>query len=180
MRVTLTGATGLIGTAVVAALRDRGDEVTVLSRNPDDAREKLGAEVQALRWDPQAEPAPAQALANRDAVVNLAGEPIAQRWNERAKRAIRDSRVIGTRNLLEGLGELDADARPSVLVSSSAIGYYGAHGAEPIDEEASAGADFLAQVCAAWEAQARAVAGAADAFRAGAHRCRARRRGRGA
>ncbi|MGA8365471.1 MAG: TIGR01777 family oxidoreductase [Solirubrobacteraceae bacterium] len=157
MRVILTGATGLIGTAVVAALRDRGDEVTALSRNPEDAREKLGAEVQALRWDPRAEPAPAQALAGRDAVVNLAGEPIAQRWNERAKRAIRDSRVVGTRNLLDGLGELDADARPSVLVSSSAIGYYGAHGAEPIDEEAPVGADFLAQVCAGWEAQARAV-----------------------
>jgi hypothetical protein len=158
MRVTLTGATGLIGTAVVAALRDRDDTVTVLSRDPDRARGKLGAEVQALRWDPLSEPAPAQALAERDAVVNLAGEPIAQRWSERAKRAIRDSRVTGTRNLVEGLSELDADARPSVLVSSSAIGYYGAHGAEPIDEEAPAGAGFLAHVCAEWEAEARAVA----------------------
>jgi uncharacterized protein len=157
MRVTLTGATGLIGTAVVAALKDRDDEVTVLSRDPDDARGKLGAEVQTLRWDSPREPAPAQALVGRDAVVNLAGEPIAQRWNERTKRAIRDSRVTGTRNLVEGLSALDADTRPSVLLSSSAIGYYGAHGIEPIDEEAPAGSDFLAQVCAAWEAQARAV-----------------------
>jgi hypothetical protein len=158
MRVTLTGATGLIGTAVVAALRDRDDAVTVLSRDPDRARGKLGAEVRVLRWDPLSEPAPAQALAERDAVVNLAGEPIAQRWSERAKQAIRDSRVTGTRNLVEGLGKLDPDARPNVLVSSSAIGYYGAHGAEPIDEEAPAGAGFLAQVCATWEAEARAVA----------------------
>jgi hypothetical protein len=157
MRVTLTGATGLIGTAVVAALRDRDDEVTVLSRNPGKAREKLGAEVRALDWNPLSEPAPAQALAGRDAVVNLAGEPVAQRWSERAKRAIRDSRVTGTRNLVEGLRGLAPDVRPHVLVNSSAIGYYGARGAEPIDEEALAGADFLAQVCAAWEAQARAV-----------------------
>ena len=114
--------------------------------------------IRALRWDPLSEPAPAQALSGRDAVVHLAGEPVAQRWSERAKRAIHDSRVTGTRNLVEGLRELAAEVRPSVLVSSSAIGYYGAHGAEPIDEEAPAGADFLAQVCAAWEAQARAAA----------------------
>jgi uncharacterized protein (TIGR01777 family) len=157
MRVTLTGATGLIGSAVVVALRDRDDEVTVLSRDPDRARGKLGSEVRALRWDPLSGPAPAQALAGCDAVMNLAGEPIAQRWSERVKRAIRDSRVTGTRNLVEGLGELAVEARPNVLVNSSAIGYYGAHGAEPIDEEAPAGADFLAQVCAAWETEARAV-----------------------
>jgi uncharacterized protein (TIGR01777 family) len=159
MRVTLTGATGLIGTAMVAALRDRDDEMTVLSRNPNRVREKLGAEVRALRWDPLSEPAPAQALADCDAVVNLAGEPVAQRWSERAMRAIRDSRVTGTRNLVEGLGGLAADARPDVLVNSSAIGYYGVRGAEPIDEEALAGAGFLAQVCAAWEAEALAVEG---------------------
>ncbi len=156
LRVTLTGATGLIGPAVVVALRDRGDEVTVLSRDPDRASGKLGAGVQALRWDPFSEPAPAQALTGRDAVMHLAGEPVAQRWSERARRAIRDSRVVGTRNLVRGLRELDADdARPSVLISSSAIGYYGPHGPEPIDEEAPAGGDFLAQVCAAWETEAR-------------------------
>jgi len=157
MKVVVTGATGLIGPGLIAALSDRGDEVTVLSRDPDRARGKLDADVQALRWDPLTEPAPAQALAGRDAIVHLAGEPVAQRWSERAKHAIRDSRVVGTRNLVQGLRELDADPRPQVLISSSAIGYYGAHGPEPIDEEAPAGADFLAQVCAAWEAQARTV-----------------------
>ena len=86
MRVTLTGATGLIGSAIVAALTDRGDEVTVLSRDPERARSRLADDVQAMRWDPQSEPAPTQALAGRDAVVNLAGEPIAQRWSERVKR----------------------------------------------------------------------------------------------
>jgi hypothetical protein len=157
MKVAVTGASGLIGRALVAKLVARGGEVTVLTRDPGRARARLGAEVRALRWDPLSGPAPAQALDGRDAVVNLAGEPIAQRWNERAKAAIRDSRVVGTRNLVERLRELDPGDRPTVLVSSSAIGYYGAHGAEPIDEEAPAGAGFLAQVCAAWEAEARAV-----------------------
>ncbi len=157
MRVTLTGATGLIGSAVVASLMDRGAEVTVLSRDPERAQARLGDAVQTVRWDPQAEPAPVPALAGRDAVVNLAGEPIAQRWSERVKRAIRESRVTGTRNLVSGLAEVDVNDRPRAMVSSSAIGYYGARGAEPIDEEAAPGRDFLAQVCAEWEAQARAV-----------------------
>ncbi len=155
MKVAVTGASGLIGRALVAKLVARGDEVTVLTRDPGRARGKLGTETQALHWDPLSEPAPARALTGRDAVVNLAGEPVAQRWSERAKQAIRDSRVTGTRNLVEGLRGLAGTACPSVLVNSSAVGYYGAHGAEPIDEEAPAGADFLAQVCAAWEAQAR-------------------------
>lgn len=157
MRVTLTGATGLIGSAVISALKERDDDVTVLARDPERASARLGPDVRAVRWDPQSESAPTDALAGRDAVVHLAGEPIAQRWNERVKRAIADSRVTGTRHLVEGLGELDAESRPSVLVSSSAIGYYGARGAEPIDEEASAGAGFLAQVCVAWESEARAA-----------------------
>ncbi|MCW3028840.1 MAG: hypothetical protein JWN81_2051, partial [Solirubrobacterales bacterium] len=93
----------------------------------------------------------------RDAVLHLAGEPVAQRWSGRAKRAIRESRVIGTRNLLDGLraaGEADTERRPRTLVSSSAIGYYGPHGEEPLDEETPPGNDFLARVCVAWEQEA--------------------------
>jgi uncharacterized protein len=150
-RVTVTGATGLIGPRLVAALRERGDEVTVLSRSPERARERLDG-VAAVAWDAAGEPAPAEALEGRDAVVHLAGEPIAQRWNARVKRALRDSRVLGTRNLLAGLARLRE--RPRTLVSSSAVGYYGAHGEEPLDEEAPPGRDFLAQVCLEWEAEA--------------------------
>src|SRR5215212_3811876 len=124
MRVTVTGATGLIGRQVVAALRGRGDEVTVLSRNPERAGEKLG--VAAERWDSTAEPAPASALEGRDGVIHLAGEPVAQRWNADSKERIRASRVEGTRNLVAGLRE--ASPRPGVLVASSAVGYYGKHG----------------------------------------------------
>jgi uncharacterized protein (TIGR01777 family) len=149
--VTLTGATGLIGTRLVAALRSRGTEVTVLSRDPERARRRLG-DVRALAWDPIAEPAPAPALEGADAVVHLAGEPIAQRWSAAVKRAIRDSRVLGTRNLLAGMTR--AGARPATLVSSSAAGYYGAHGEEPLDEDAPPGRDFLARLCVDWEAEA--------------------------
>lgn len=145
----------MIGRALLAELLARGDEVTALSRDPDWARERLPRGVGAQRWDPLVEIAPAAALEGRDAVVHLAGEPIAQRWSESAKRKIRDSRVTGTANLVAGLRALEPAIRPGVLVSSSAVGYYGSHGVEPIDEEASAGADFLAHVCAAWEAQAR-------------------------
>ncbi len=156
MRVTLTGATGLIGTTLLAQLQAEGAEVTVLSRDPERGAARLG--VQATRWDPLGERAPAEALEGRDAVVHLAGEPVAQRWSRSAKQAIRESRVIGTRHLVEGLRECASsggEGRPKVVVSSSAIGYYGPRGEEPLDEEAPAGSGFLAEVCVAWEAQAR-------------------------
>jgi uncharacterized protein (TIGR01777 family) len=154
MRVTVTGATGLIGSSLVAALREHGAQVTVLTRDPDRARARLG-DVEAVAWDTRAGPAPAAALEERDAVVHLAGEPVAQRWSARVKRAIRESRVVGTRNLLEGLTL--ASSRPALLLSSSATGYYGAHGEEPLDEDAAPGGDFLAQVCVEWESAAAAA-----------------------
>jgi hypothetical protein len=148
MRVTVTGATGLIGSRLVSALRARGDEVVVLSRHPG---------LQAVAWNPSSGPAPAAALAGSDAVVHLAGEPIAQRWSPAAKQAIRSSRVQGTKNLVAGIAALAASERPRTLVSSSAIGYYGPHGDEPIDEDTPPGSGFLAQTCVAWEAEADAA-----------------------
>lgn len=147
--VTLSGATGLIGTRLVGELLAAGWDVTVLSRDPDRARAKLGDRVRAERWDLLSEPAPASALTGRDAVVSLAGEPVSQRWSAAAKRAIRDSRVTGTENLIAGLRA--AEERPGTLVSASATGYYGPRGSEPVDEEAPPGEDFLAEVCVAWE-----------------------------
>jgi uncharacterized protein (TIGR01777 family) len=154
LRVTVTGATGLIGPSLVGALRERGAEVTVLTRDPDRARAKLG-DVQAVSWDMLSEPAPTEALSGRDAVIHLAGEPVAQRWSATVKRAIRETRSTGTGNLVEGLGQ--ADARPRTLISSSATGYYGVHGEEPLDEDSPPGSDFLAQVCVEWEAKAAAA-----------------------
>jgi uncharacterized protein (TIGR01777 family) len=156
LRVTVTGATGLIGPPVVAALQDAGAQVSVLSRDPERARERLQrdghAAVDAHAWDLMAEPAPAAALEGRDAVVHLAGENVAQRWSAQAKQKIRESRVTGTRNLLSGMRQ--AQQVPRALISSSAVGYYGAHGEEPLDEEAPPGRDFLAQICVEWEAEA--------------------------
>lgn len=156
MRVTVTGATGLIGAKLVAALLARGDEVTVLSRDPAKARDALGHAVAAVAWDPSSGPAPADALAGRDGVVHLAGEPVAQRWNDEVKARIRDSRATGTRNLVAGLEA--ADPRPGVLVSASAVGYYGPHGDERVTEETPPGSDFLAGVCITWEHEAVAAA----------------------
>jgi uncharacterized protein len=154
MNVTLTGATGLIGGAIVRALHARGDAVTVLSRDPEKARAALG-DVEAHAWRPLDEPAPAAALSGRDAVVHLAGENVAQRWNDEARRAIHDSREVGTRNLVAGLRA--SDPRPRVLVSASGVNYYGPRGDEPVSEEAAPGDDFLAHVCIAWEREAGAA-----------------------
>jgi uncharacterized protein (TIGR01777 family) len=155
MNVTLTGATGLIGTAIVNALLERGDGVTVLSRDPERARAALG-DVEAHAWQPLQEPAPTAALTGRDAVVHLAGESVAQRWTDEARRAIVDSREIGTRNLVAGIGA--AEPRPAALVSASAVGYYGPRGDERVTEDAAPGDDFLSQVCVAWEREAARAA----------------------
>ncbi|MGI8579454.1 MAG: TIGR01777 family oxidoreductase [Solirubrobacteraceae bacterium] len=154
MKVTLTGATGLIGTRLVRELKGRGDEVTVLSRSPERAAEQLG--VQGIAWSPENEPAPVEALAGCDAVVHLAGENVAQRWSDEAKKRIRSSRVDGTRNLVAGLRT--AEPRPGVLVSSSAVGIYGDRGDERLAESATAGQGFLAEVCVDWERETDAAA----------------------
>jgi uncharacterized protein (TIGR01777 family) len=155
LRVTVSGATGLVGRTLLPALRRRGAEITILTRDPARARAQLGDGVTVVAWDPQTEPAPADALAGRDAIVNLAGAPVAQRWSESAKRAIRDSRVLGTRHLVAGIAQVgDRDGRPTRLVNSSAVGYYGPRGEEPLDEDAPAGRDFLAELCVEWEDEA--------------------------
>jgi uncharacterized protein (TIGR01777 family) len=155
MRVAATGATGTIGRAVVERLLDRGDSVVALSRDAGRARDRLGDGVEAVAWpDPIAAAAPAEALGGCDAVVHLLGEPVDQRWSDAAKRRIRDSRVLGTCNLVAGIAA--ADPRPAVLVSQSGSGLYGARGDEPVDEsEPPAPGDFLAGVVAEWEAEAR-------------------------
>ena len=161
MRVTMTGATGLIGPKLVRALVARGDEVTVLSRNPEKARSALDG-VEAVRWaDPTAAPAPAGALEGRDAVIHLAGEPVAQRWNDDVKEKIRTSREDGTRNLVASM------TAGQTLVASSAVGYYGPHGDEELPESTDAGDDFLAEVCVAWEREAHAHDGRVVCVRTG-------------
>jgi uncharacterized protein (TIGR01777 family) len=151
MKITVTGGTGRLGSLLVQELVRRGDQVTVLSRNPGRARETLPDGVTAAAWDPTAGPAPTAALSGRDAVVHLAGEDIAQRWTREALRRIRDSREQGTRRLVEGLRA--ADPRPAALISASAVGFYG-NRPEPVDEDAAPGKDMLADICVAWEEEA--------------------------
>lgn len=155
MRVLITGATGTIGLALADALSARGDQVVALSRDPERGQRVLGTGAEVHPWaEPESEPPPTEALAGADAVVNLVGEPVAQRWSEPAKHRIRDSRVRSTRMLVGALTSLPQDARPRALISQSATGYYGPRGDAPLDESASAGSDFLAEVTVAWEAEA--------------------------
>ena len=160
-KTVITGATGTIGSALSRALTAQGDQVVALSRNPSRARGVLGDGVEHHAWpDPKQAPPPAAALAGADAVIHLLGEPIAQRWNAEVKREIEESRVLTTRMLAQGLQALEPGQRPGVLVSQSATGWYGAHGDEPLDEDATApGDDFLAGVVVAWEREARALDG---------------------
>ncbi len=159
MRVVVTGATGTIGRALVSALLARGEEVVALSREAGRARRALGSEVEPHAWPaPTESPPPEAALAGADAVVHLLGEPIAQRWTDESKEAIRESRVASTRCLVEGLSALPAGERPRTLISQSAVGYYGPRRDEKLDEQAPAGSDFLAGIVVAWEQEALAAA----------------------
>ena len=143
MKVLLSGASGFIGTALGAALRAAGHQVTPLVRAQP-------APAGAVSWDPQRGEIDAVALAGHDAAIHLAGEPIAARWTADRKQHILESRVQSTRLLAGALARLAP--RPRVLVCASAIGYYGDRGDELLREESAPGTDFLAGVCREWEA----------------------------
>ena len=148
MRVLVSGARGLVGAALAAALRAGGDEVLSLTRRPRGPGE--------TGWDPGAGRLEARDLEGLDAVVHLAGEPIAARWTPARREAIRASRVTGTRLLAERLAALERP--PAALVSVSAIGIYGDRGEERLDETSPPGEGFLAGVCREWEAAAAPAA----------------------
>lgn len=156
MRVLVTGASGAVGRAVCDALLGRGDEVAGLSRDPGRAR-RTNPKVEWLPWNPALERPPTEALDGVDGVINLVGETINQRWTDEVKERILASRETATHNLVQAI--LAADPRPKVLVSQSAIGYYGDRGEAIVDEETGPGESFDAKVCVAWEAAAREVEG---------------------
>ena len=147
MRIVVTGATGFVGRALVNALVERGDEVVAISRDPQRASAQLPLIAAHHSPDELIE-----ALDGADAIVHLAGETVVGRWTDEKKRAIRDSRILGTRNLVDALAGLDR--RPRVLVSASAIGFYGDRGDEDLTEDSGPGADFLATTSVEWESEA--------------------------
>jgi len=150
MDVTITGGSGFIGRRLLKTLGAAGHSLHVFSRYGGMYLPKgVGISV----WNPVQGPPPRQSLENADAVIHLAGEPVAERWTAESKRRIRESRVAGTRQLVEALAALPR--RPSVLLCASAIGYYGDAGDQPLDESAAPGSGFLPEVCVAWEREAR-------------------------
>lgn len=150
----LTGATGLIGRRLYRTLRDRGDDVIVLTRNPERARSRFPDAMKVLLWAPGVQGEWSSAIDGADGVIHLAGEPIAEeRWTEEYKKRIHESRVIGTREIVNAIAA--AQRKPRVLLSVSAVGYYGNTGDTEVDEATPAGTDFLAGVCDEWEREAR-------------------------
>lgn len=159
MRIAITGATGFIGRRLVRRLLGDGHTVVTFTRDAGRARAALPVRCEVERWDPQAAVTRPAALASVEGVVHLAGESVADgRWTAARKRAIRESRMVGTRALVAALGETPAADRPRVLVGASAIGIYGDRGDEELDEESAPGTGFLADVCADWEAAVRPAA----------------------
>lgn len=154
MRVLVTGASGLIGSALCDALLVRGDEVAGFSR--DSAKARLTNPTVAWHpWEPTLERPPDDAFDGVDAVVNLFGEKINQRWSAEAKRRIMESRRTGTRNLVQAIAGLER--RPRVLVSQSAVGYYGDRGEAIVDESTPSGDSFDSEVTREWEKAAHEV-----------------------
>jgi uncharacterized protein (TIGR01777 family) len=149
MNITLTGASGFIGRRLTERLLGEGHTVHALGRR------RPSANVGFSQWDAESERVAAEALDNADGIVHLAGEPVAQRWNRDIKSRIRNSRVVSTHGLVKELSR--RASRPRVMVSASAIGYYGDRGDEVLEESSRPGKGFLADVCLEWEREARAA-----------------------
>lgn len=157
MKVLVTGASGRIGKALCDELLARGDEVVGLTRDPDKAR-AAQAQITWHAWEPTLERPAAAAFDGVDGVINLVGEKINQRWTDEAKAKIMESRKVATHNLVGAIESLTT--KPKVMVSQSAVGYYGNRSDEALDESSSAGEGFDSSVCVEWEKAAHEVGAA--------------------
>jgi len=152
MKIVLTGATGMIGGNLAGRLSKADNALVLLSRKPP-AQNEL-AKTQWLSWKPGGGGEWERAIDGAEAIVNLAGEPIAgKRWSAKQKEILRSSRIDGTKSLVDAIAK--AKVRPKVLISASAVGYYGPHGDETLNEESKPGDDFLSRLCVDWEAEAK-------------------------
>jgi uncharacterized protein len=160
MRVFVTGGTGLIGTRLIRQLRERGDEVLLLTRRPAAATDRFGREVEVVEGDPMQAGPWMEAIGRCDGVINLAGENVFnRRWNQRFKQLVRDSRMQATEHVVQALAKNPHrdGGEPKVLVNASAIGYYGAHADEELTEASPPAEDYMAQLCVDWEKAALAA-----------------------
>lgn len=160
MKVAITGATGFVGTRLVEQLHSQGNSILVLTRNRDRAMRVFPTQnfpnIEIVAYTPQESGDWQGAIAGCDAVVNLAGKPIAEeRWTAQIKQEILNSRKVGTQKIVEAIAL--ANPKPTVLVNASAIGYYGTSETATFDETSGPGNDFLAQVCQEWENEAQKV-----------------------
>jgi len=157
MQIVMTGGTGFIGRSLCAALCQEGHRVTLVTRRREDAQRLCGSTVTAVEWNGRETGAWEHCLEDAEAVINLAGAPIADgRWTETRKRLLTESRVLTTRLLVEAMSR--RSSKPRTLVSASGIGYYGASDDRVLDESTARGQGFLADLCLAWETEARRAA----------------------
>ncbi|PSB05096.1 thylakoid membrane protein ThyD [Merismopedia glauca] len=155
MKVAITGATGFVGKRLVERLQAENHEVLILTRHVETAK-KIFPQAEAIAYNPTESGDWQQAISSCDAVVNLAGEPLAEgRWSPKKKQDILDSRKLGTQKIVEAIAQ--ANPRPQVLINPSAIGYYGTSETATFTETSPSGSDFLAQVCQNWESEAEKV-----------------------
>ena len=152
-KITITGATGLIGTELCHALIKRGDEVTVFTRDVESAKNSLGTAMNYVKWDYRKPIAWQDSLKDQDAVIHLAGANLfGKRWTKEYKKVILESREVSTKNLVSALK--NSQSKVKVLISSSGVGYYGSRDDEILTEKSNLGNDFLANVCDVWEREA--------------------------
>jgi uncharacterized protein len=152
VKIAISGASGLIGRRLLKNLSTAGHSMHVLSRH---AGTNLPPGIKLSTWDPMKGQPPEDSLRDAGAVIHLAGEPVAQRWSADNRRRIRESRVMGTRHLVQAIGKLRNP--PEALICASAVGYYGSRGDEILNESSAPASDYLAEVCQAWEAEAQAA-----------------------
>lgn len=159
MKIAIAGATGFVGTGLVPKLQREGHDLVILVRNLQKAQKLFPKStfpnLEIIAYQPTQSGEWQNAIQGCDAVINLAGEPIAERWTPEHKKAIVDSRQLGTQKIVEAIRK--ANPKPQVLINASAIGYYGSSETAMFTESSSSGKDFLAEVCQKWEAEARKV-----------------------